>query len=433
MNILFKNIDIVTMDEPGVIYGGNVVVSDGVISYVGKEMPRCGVIQRVVNGKGRILLPGLINTHTHIPMTAMRGFADDYALSDWLFDHIFPVEDRFDAECVRICAEIGMAEAISGGTTSISDMYYFCDAIASAAESCGIRANIARSVVWDGDGEFSRDACPGWGESIDFCEKWNGRDSGRIKTDVSVHAEYTSNPKVWEAVAQYARDNDLCVQVHLSETKSEHLKAKEKYGATPARLFHDAGLLNKKTVAAHCVWLEDGDIELLAESGTSVAHNPVSNLKLGSGIAPVAKMASAGINVALGTDGVASNNSHDMFEEMKAAALLQKGVNLDPTLIPAIKALEMATVNGAKSQARTDIGKIKAGMAADLIVLDATKPSLTPCHDPLSSIVYSARGSDVEMTMVCGRLLYEKGELLTIDWEKLRHDFYKTVAPRLFG
>jgi 5-methylthioadenosine/S-adenosylhomocysteine deaminase len=366
-------------------------------------------------------------------MTAMRGYADDYALSEWLYNHIFPVEDRFDAECVKICAQIGMAEAISSGTTSISDMYFFSDAIASAAAECGIRANISRSVTWNGNGEFNAGTCPGWAESIALCEKWHNYDSGRIKTDVSVHAEYTSNRKVWETVAAYAREKNLIAHIHLSETKAEHENAKQKYGVTPARLFYDAGILNNRTLAAHCVWLEDPDIELIAECGASVAHNPISNLKLGSGVAPLKKMDAAGINIALGTDGVASNNSHDMFEEIKTAALLQKGTNLDPALFPALKAVKMATVNGARAQGRADCGMIRAGMAADLIMLDASGPSIFPLHDPLSAIAYCARGSDVEMTMVKGRMLYEKREFVTIDWEKLRFDFYKTVAPRLFG
>ncbi len=431
MNTLFKNIDIVTMDEDlGVIYDGCVLTSDGKISYVGKEAPEGILVQKVIYGRGKLLMPGLVNAHTHLPMTAMRGYADDAKLDDWLHNYIFPVEEKWDAKSIGICAQMGMAEAISSGTTSFSDMYFFCDAIADAAKQAGMCANLSRGLTCKD--AFDADSHEGWQETLELMDKWHNHDGGRIKIDLSVHAEYTSNRDLWEQVAALAADRDLGVHFHLSETQAEHESAKKKYGATPAELFERAGLLTEKSLAAHCVWVEERDMEILAAKGVSIAHCPISNLKLGSGMAPIVKLQNAGINVAIGTDGVASNNSQDMFEEMKTASLIQKGVHLDPTLLPAYSTLAMATLNGAKAQGRSSSGKIKVGMDADLIVLNTASPSLTPMHEPHSGIVYAARGSDVELTMVRGKALYEDREFKTIDFEKLRYEFFGSVVKKLF-
>lgn len=434
MNILFKDIDILTMDGVrDVIFGGFVAVEGDRISYVGEQPPRGIMAQRVVSGQGKLLMPGLVNAHTHLPMTALRGYADDLPLDKWLFDRVFPVEDRLDGKSVLVCTLIGIAESIAAGTTSVSDMYFFCDAIAAAVAKSGIRANLSRGVTYTGEQPFSAEACAGWAESLEFAEKWHNAESGRIKTDFAVHAEYTTRPDVWETVAAFAREKNLRLHFHLSETKKEHDEAVAKYGKTPARLFYEAGLLSPRALAAHCVWVTEEDMDLLAQSGTSVVSCPCSNLKLGSGIAPLAALASKGINIALGTDGSASNNSLDMFGEMKTAALLQKGVSLKPGLFPALEVIRVATAGGAKAQGReNEIGMIKEGYAADIIMLDLDRPALTPCHEPASAAVYSARGGDVELTMVSGEILYEKGAFTTIDWERLKYEFF-SVAKRLFA
>jgi 5-methylthioadenosine/S-adenosylhomocysteine deaminase len=263
---------------------------------------------------------------------------------------------------------------------------------------------------------------------LDLIEKWHGFDRGRIVVDASIHAEYTSIPKVWTALAEYAVQNGLGMHVHLSETRSEHENCIAKYGMTPAAVFSKYGVFDVPTIAAHCVWVSEEDIAILAEKGVTAVNNPVSNMKLASGIAPVSEMIAADVNVALGTDSVASNNSHDMFEEIKAAALAQKVRKLDPVALTAEDALRMATVNGAKAQQRQgECGMIRPGMDADLIMLDFDRPHLTPCHNVISNLVYSARGSDVVMNMVRGKIIYKDGEFLTLDIEKIKHDVRKAA------
>lgn len=430
MNILFKNIDVI-VGNGEVLYNTNVMVSDGVISHVGKDLPEaCGVIQRVIPGRGRLLMPGLYNTHTHVPMTAMRGYADDLPLSRWLNEFIFPVEDKLDARCARICADIALAEMIRGGTVSFSDQYFFCDEIAAAAAAAGMKANISRGVV--GGEDFDPNTDKRLSEQIALYDKWHNYDNGRIKIDFAVHAEYTSCRPVWEAVAKEANMRGAGISFHLSETQGENEGCIEKYGETPTALFEKAGLLGKGSYAAHGVWCKDEDFEILARNGVSVCHCPVSNLKLGSGVARVARMQKAGVNVCLGTDGAASNNSLDMFGEMKFAALIAKGPFHSPASLPAEKVVEMATVNGAKSQQRENCGLICAGYDADLVMISTRVPSLTPNHEPYSTVVYAAVGKDVEMTMVRGNVLYEKGEFKTIDWERAREEFFAYAAPKLF-
>ena len=430
MNILFKNIDVI-VGNGKTLYNANVMVSDGIISYVGQGMPEsCGVIQRVVPGRGRLLMPGLYNTHTHVPMTAMRGYADDLPLDRWLNEFIFPVEDKLDPRSTRICAEMAIAEMIRSGTVSFSDQYFFCDEIASAAAAAGLKANISRGVV--GGEDFDPKTDKRLSEQIALYDKWHGYDNGRIKIDFAVHAEYASARPVWDAVASEAAERGAGISFHLSETKGEHLRCIEKYGETPTALFEKAGMLGAGSYAAHGVWCSDEDMAILAGTGTSVCHCPVSNMKLGSGIARTAKMIDAGINLCLGTDGAASNNSLDMFEEMKFGALLAKGANLDPSLLPAEQIVAMATVNGARSQQREKCGLICEGYDADLVMINTRVPSLTPNHEPYSTAVYAAVGKDVEMTMVRGNVLYEKGEFKTIDWERARDEFFAYAAPRLF-
>jgi len=430
LNILFKNIDVITGDGE-VLYNTNVMVSDGVISHVGKDLPEsCGVIQRVVPGRGRLLMPGLYNTHTHVPMTALRGYADDLPLDRWLNEFIFPIEDKLDARCARICAEIAIAEMLRSGTVSFSDQYFFCDEIASAAAAAGIKANISRGTV--GGEDFDPTTDTRMREQIALYDKWHGYDNGRIRIDFAVHAEYTSCRPVWEAVAREATDRGAGISFHLSETQGENERCIEKYDATPTELFYKAGLLGKGSYAAHGVWCKDEDMAILAETGTSLCHCPVSNLKLGSGVARIARMQKAGVNVCLGTDGAASNNSLDMFEEMKFAALIAKGPYHRPASLPAEEVVAMASVNGAKSQQRANCGLVRVGYEADLVMINTRVPSLTPNHEPYSTVVYAANGKDVEMTMVRGNVLYEKGEFKTLDWERIREEFFAYAAPRLF-
>jgi 5-methylthioadenosine/S-adenosylhomocysteine deaminase len=255
---------------------------------------------------------------------------------------------------------------------------------------------------------------------------------GRLIVDAGIHAEYTSGPAAWQESVAFAAENDVRFHIHLSETEAEHIECVKKYGKTPTEILAESGVFTRKTTAAHCCWLTEGDMDILAASSATAAHCPVSNLKLASGIAPVAQMQAHGLNVALGTDGVCSNNSHDMFEEIKTAALLQKHVTGDPSVLPAYEAIKLATVNGAIGQGReNETGRIVPGYDADLIMLNLDAPHLFPLNDPCAAVAYAARGSDVCLTMVQGRILCENGMHTTIDMEKTRYEVENYVLPRL--
>ncbi len=428
MKILFEKINIMT--EP-VISEGYLGVIDGKISYIGAEKPEGYEDARIIPGNKKAIMPGFINTHVHVPMTPLRGYANDYDLDTWLTKYIFPAEDKLDARCVAAGAELGIAEMIASGTTSFSDSYFFSEEVAKIAAKSGIKANIARSVT-NFNNEVKLNEFYSTCEAVSLYNDWNGYDDGRIKIDTAIHAEYTTSESLWRELGAYAREVGAIMQIHISETEHEHKECISRYGKTPIQVFYDAGVLDAKTVAAHCVWVDDADMQIMKKCGVSVAHNPVSNLKLASGVAPICTMLERGINVALGTDGVASNNSFDMFEELKLSAILHKGVNRNPTCITASQAFKMATVNGAIAQGRETTGEIKVGFDADLVVLDLDKPHLMPCHNLMSNIVYSARGADVCMTMVRGNILYENGEFKTLDVEKAEYEMKNYVFPKMF-
>jgi 5-methylthioadenosine/S-adenosylhomocysteine deaminase len=433
MEYLFSNVTAVTMDDSQpVLKDSFVLVSQGKIAYIGPDRP-AAFSGDEIDGRGKVLLPGLINGHTHLSMSVLRGYADDYDLQTWLFKYIIPIEDRMDARCVRSAALLGIAEAIASGTTSFSDMYNFHEEVLAASEGCGIKANISQGIVLSSD-DFDFKTHPTCVALRALHKSWHNRDDGRIKLDAAIHAEYTSNAAAWSAIADYAAGNGLGLHVHLSETKTEHEACIAKYGMTPAQVLDHEGVWKPRAIAAHCVWVSDEDIDLLAERGVSAIHNPVSNLKLASGVAPVPKMIARGLNVALGTDSVASNNNHDMFEEIKAAALIHKGVSGDPLAINAWQSLKFATVNGARAQGRqAECGKVEVGMDADLILVDFDRPHLFPCHNVVSNLVYSARGSDVVLTMVRGKILYRNGEFTTIDMDKVYSELRGYTLPKLFG
>ncbi len=434
MDTLFSNVTAVTMNERfDVLYSAFVGVTDGKISYIGRSAPE-EAPQQIVDGTGMVLMPGLINCHTHLPMTILRGYADDYDLKTWLEDYIFPREDRLDDRAVKAGALLGIAECLRFGVTSVSEMYDHIGAIAEAVAESGIKANLSRGTTMFIGDEFDFETFPACRELVAAKEKWHGYDAGRIQIEASIHAEYTSTYQLWDAVAEYAYNEGLGLQIHLSETKNEHESCKEKYGLTPAQLLDCHNVFLPRTTAAHCVWLEPEDRALLAKRGVSAVHCPVSNLKLGSGTADVAAMVKAGMNVCLGTDGAASNNNLDMFEEIKAAALTAKGRTCDPTALNARAALLMATVCGARAQGREhECGQIKLGFDADLILLDFTAPHLIPTHSVISSLVYSASGHDVCMTMVRGKILYAAGKYTTIDMNAVVKELAEYAMPKVFG
>ena len=434
MDILFSHVSIVTMDERMSVWVDAFLgVTDGRIAYIGKNAPE-EKPERILDGAGMVLMPGLVNCHTHLPMSLLRGYGEELPLSEWLSRSIFPQEERMDARSVKAAALLSIAECLRFGVTSVSDMYFCSDAVAEAVAESGIKANLCHAVTTDRTDDFDPDTDPDFREAEALHDKWHGYDDGRIRIDCGIHAEYTSTYPAWEALSKYALENGLGMQLHLSETKQEQEDCEERSGLTPAQLLDCHHLFDVPTVAAHCVWLTEEDMRLLAKRHVSAAHCPVSNLKLASGCADVMGMVKAGMNVCLGTDSVASNNNHDLFEEIKAAALMAKGKTGDPTAVPAEAALMMATVCGARAQGREkECGQLKLGMDADLIMLDFTQPHHIPCHNILSNLVYAASGHDVVLTMVRGKILYAAGKWPTIDLAAVAKELHDYAIPKVFA
>lgn len=432
MKHLIKNTTVLTMNEHcEILENCDVLIKDGVIARMGRHLTGDESGANVIDGRGKLLMPGMINCHCHVPMTLLRNYADDMDLQTWLFEHIFPVEDRLTEDDVYWGTLLGIMEMLSTGTTCFADMYYFMDGIASAVERSGIRAQLSRGQTCNDPGpDFSENKA--MKESIDFVKKWNGAADGRITAAMAPHAIYTCSPAYIKAIAENAEKLGVPIHVHLDETVREHEDCLKTYGKTPTAHLYDLGLFELKTIAAHCVCITDGDMDLLKEKDVSLIHCPASNLKLASGIAPVPAALSKGLNVCIGTDGASSNNNLNMWEDMYLASVLHKGSARDPKLITAHESLRMATVNGAKALGISGIGSIQEGNRADLIMIDLEKPHLKPLHNICSAVVYSAQGSDVCMTMVDGRILYQDGEFLTIDQEEVYYHLDK-VCRRLFG
>jgi len=430
MTTLIQNCKALLMDEVGTILPGAFVAVEGTkIRSVGRDRPE-GNFDQIIDGEGNVLMPGLVNAHTHVPMTLLRGYGGGSDLTTWLHQYIFPVEDKLDARAVRAGTQLALAELIASGVTTIADMYMFCETIAQEVVSAGLSANIARGMTLFED--FNPNSHSGFLEMKQLVSQWHGFEDGQILIDACIHGEYTSRPALWEATAQYAKDHQLGMHVHVSETKAEHENCVKRYGKTPIQLLEQYGMWETRAIAAHCVWTREDDWAVMAQKGVAAVHNPVSNLKLGSGIAKIPEMKKAGVTIALGTDGVASNNSHDMFEEMKFAATLHNGVSQDPLALLPLDVLRMATADGAAALGR-QTGQIAPGFTADLILVDFTRPNLTPCHSVTDNLVYSARGSDVVMNMARGQIIYKNGVFFTLDLERTHDELTQYALPLLFG
>ena len=404
------------------------VDGDKIVS-IGTERPE-GEYDTVKDMTGRLLMPGLINCHSHIAMVLMRGVGSGLPLHEWLFDSIFPIEDKLIAGDIAAASRYALLEMIAGGTTSFSDMYFFPTTTVEAVAEAGIKANLNRCVQCFADDQTVEQThqIP---ESLALFEKYHNAENGRIRIDFSVHAEYTCKPHIVEAYSKMCLERGGRMHIHLAETAREQQECIERYGKTPTEWFNALGTFASPTAAAHCVAVTESDMDILSAHGVSVVHNPTSNLKLGSGFAPIRRMIDKGIHVTLGTDGVASNNNLNMFEEMHLADIIHDGYHNDPTHIDSSWVLDMATVNGAKAQGRDDTGVLEAGKKADIIAVDLTKPHLYPNFDTVALITCSAQASDVCMTMVDGRILYENGVFLTLDEEKVRADM-KAAVERLY-
>lgn len=412
--MLFKNISI--LNESFEIEENMYVGIDGEkITYISKEAPKRG-FGRVYDGTGKLLMSGFVNTHAHSPMALMRGYGENMALQDWLNKKIFPFEAKLTGDAVYWATMLAMAESVRFGIVSTTDMYYFSEDMVRAIAESGTKNNLSRSITCFDDSELWE--LESAKEMKSLFETYHNAEGGRIKVDMSIHAEYTSTPKIVRQMAEYTSSIGANMHVHLSETQSEHEECKARHGMTPAAYFNSLGLFDTPTTAAHCVWIEGEDFEILKEKGVTVASNPVSNMKLASGVCNVPKLLDMGINVSLGTDSVASNNSLNYIEEMKYFATAAKERVKDPTAVTPKQALRAATSSGAQSQGRSDTGVLARGKKADLIVLDISGPHMHPVHSLINNLVYSASGSDVVLTMADGKILYENGKYFTIDLER---------------
>ena len=393
--------------------------SGNLIVYVSSEAPSAEMIENLgekYDGKGKVLMPGFVNAHGHSPMSLMRGYGENLPLQSWLFDLVFPFEAHLYGKAVYWGQLLSMAESIRYGIISTSDIYFFLDDMAKAVSTSGAKANISQGVSANG---FKPSENPGIKAMHESIIMFHGIEDGRILTDACIHAEYTSNEETVQAVLEEAHKYDVITHIHISETEFEVEECKKRHnGLTPVEYFNDMGAFDKRALAAHCVHVTDNDMDILKAKDVSVATNPISNLKLVSGICEADKMLKKGINLCVGTDSSTSNNSLDFFEELKTFALLGKLKAKDPAALTPQQVLYAGTRAGAIAQGRMDCGLVKEGYKADLIVVDTDVPNMQPVFNMMNNLVYSACGKDVVLTMCDGRVLYRDGEYTTIDIEK---------------
>ncbi|MBO8126236.1 MAG: amidohydrolase [Firmicutes bacterium] len=421
MGTLFKNI-VILSPKPGsdqdwdLIEQGYVLVEGTkIVAVASGEVPPDLVADEVIDGKGKVLLPGFINLHTHAPMTLLRGLGEDLPLERWLEEKIFPAEDRLEDDDYYWGSLLAIAEMLLSGTTCFFDMYMGIPQMVQAVEESGIRACLARGFV--GDEESGRAS---FNEALSFSREYNGAAQGRVTFTIAPHGTYTCTPGLLKKAAEAAGELGLPIHIHLSETKVENQTVLDRYGKTPTEILAETGLLELPLLAAHGVHLSEQDLDLLAEANAFIAHCPASNMKLASGIANLTAWRERGINVGIGTDGAASNNNLDLYEELRLAGYLQKVSTGDPTKIPAGYLLQRVVHPGATSfGVSAPVGRIEPGFQADLQVVDFEAVNLQPVHDYISNLVYAARGANVEHVMVAGRSVVRKGELTTIDPEEL--------------
>jgi 5-methylthioadenosine/S-adenosylhomocysteine deaminase len=419
LDILIAGGTLLTMEPPGDIIEEPLIgIRDGRILFVKKEPLPPGITpeaHEVIDARGSLIMPGLVNAHTHLPMVLFRGLADDLPLIRWLTDHIFPVEALFvNPQTVHAASLLAIAEMILSGTTTFCDGYFFEGAVAGAAIDCGMRGIVGQGFI-DFPTSDQPDGTRHRAQADKFVRKWKDL-SPFITPSLVCHSSYTCSPDTLRTIKTVTRDAGLRFQIHLAETRDEVVLLQERYGKKSVHHLRDLDLLDEGTIAAHCIWLEEDELDILATLGVKVAHDPESNMKLGAGVAPVPAMLRRGIDVGLGTDGCASNNNLDLFGEMGMCAKLHKAFSADPTVLPAEKVVEMATIGGARVLGMTEsIGSIVPGKWADIILLDLNKPHLTPLYRPFSQLVYAASGADVTTSIIGGRIVMRNRRLLTLD------------------
>ena len=414
VDIIIKNGTILTLDSKNsILENGFLCIRGDRIFKIGTGNPTSFKAEKIIDAGGGLILPGLVNGHTHAAMSLFRGLADDLPLMEWLNNYIFPAERKMDAEFVYTGTRLALAEMILSGTTTFCDMYLFEDEVAKAARKAGVRCLVGE-VLYDFPSPNYGPVEKGLEYTESLIQKW--RNDSLVSIAVEPHSLFTCSPELLTSSNELALRYHVPLIIHVAETLAEVAEIKKKYGKTPVRYLDSLGLLGPHLIADHCVHVENPDIKTMAVHGVKVVHNPESNMKLASGIAPVPEMLSQGLTVGLGTDGCASNNNLDLFSEMDTAAKLHKVNTLDPTVMDALSVLKMATIHGARALGLHHItGSLEVGKKADVIVIDTHKPHLTPMYNPTSHLVYAARGNDVQHSIINGQPVMEDRKLLTLD------------------
>ena len=395
----------------------SLLIKDDLIAEIAETIDE-GNVDKIIDAEGKILLPGLINTHTHLSMTLFRGLADDLSLDSWLNDHIWPMEANLNGDYCYIGALLGAVELIKSGTTTFSDMYFYMEDVARAVEDAGIRAVLSYGMIDFGDAEKREAEIE---ENLQLFKSCNGMADGRIKVFFGPHSPYTASEDLLIKVRELADEYNMGIHIHVSETEKEINDSLDERGLRPFEYLEKIGFLGPDVVAAHCVWLSDEEIEIIKKHDVKVSHNPCSNMKLASGIAPVSKLIENDICVSIGTDGASSNNNLDLIEELKTASLLQKVSTLDPKVLTSDEAITMATIKGAEALGlENEIGSIEVGKKADIILIDTNSANMVPDSSSLSSnVIYSANGSNVDTTICNGKILMENKKLTVLDEQEI--------------
>ncbi len=420
LSILIRNVTVLSMEKEkdgslkppfkaDIAIEGSKIVSIGTADFEKKY-------DKIIEGCGLLAMPGLINTHGHVAMSLFRGYGDDMELMPWLMERVLPAEAKMTPADIALGGQLAIMEMIKSGTTTFADMYFMMDKVAEVVAASGMRASLCEGMTTPMIGQHDKlEDFPA------FYEKWHNAASGRITIMLGPHAPYTCDKDYLKRVGELGRQYQAPIHIHLAETQTELEQINDMYGCRPVQLLEEAGIFDgNKVLAAHGIYINEQELRRLAQLDVSIAHNPRSNMKLASGLAPVAELLAHGINVAIGTDSACSNNNLDMFQELRTSALLAKVRELDPTVLPAAQVLEMATINGAKALALADVGMLLPGMEADIILLDLDQPHLYPPTDLISHMVYAACGSDVDSVIISGQLVMEKRQILTMDCEKIQ-------------
>ena len=435
LDTLISNVTVVTMNEKmEVLFGAYIGVTDGKISYMGKKAPE-EKPATIVDGTGMVAMPGLVNCHTHLATTALRSYLDDVSNRERL-EQLLQKEAKMDSRCAKASALMGIAECLRFGITSVSDLYYYPEAAAEAAAEAGIKANVALSAYRfvDESEEFDFETDEQCRELCRVADKWHGYENNRIKVDAGIYAEYTSNRQLWEGLSDYALERGLGMQLHLAQTQEEVDSCLDRTGLGPAELLGCHRMFNVPVTAADCACLSEDERKLLGKKKASAVATPIAAHKAGRDSTPITDCVKAGMNVALGTGGAVECGNMDLFEVMRATALEQRRKGGDSDKMPASAVLMMATVCGARAQGRAqECGMLKEGMDADIVLVDFSAPHLMPCHNVVSALVFGAKGGDVAMTMVRGKILYQNGQFPTIDLKGVVEELTGYAIPKLFA